>query len=149
MGQKILLVSSHGGHWVQLRKMSSAFTGMDVHYMTTTNGVKDEIYPAQLHLIPDAHLDEKFSLILLSLKIFFTILRLRPDVVMSTGAAPGYFALVFGKLLGAKTIWVDSVANVEKLSVSGKKVKRFADLWLTQWKHLAKPGGPFYKGGVL
>ena len=149
MVQKVLLVSSHGGHWVQLRKMSSAFDGMDIHYMTTTNGVKDEVYPAPLYVIPDAHLDEKLGLIFLSLKIFFIMFRLRPDIVMSTGAAPGFFALLIGKLFGAKTIWVDSVANVEQLSVSGRKVKRFADLWLTQWKHLAKPEGPFYKGSVL
>lgn len=149
MAQKVLLVSSHGGHWVQIRKISSAFEGMDIHYMTTTNGVKDEVYPAPLYVIPDAHLDEKLSLINLSLKIFFIMVRLRPDIVMSTGAAPGFFALLIGKLLGAKTIWVDSVANVDQLSVSGKKVKHFADLWLTQWEHLAKSNGPYFKGSVL
>lgn len=149
MRQKVLLVSSHGGHWIQIRKMSPAFDGMDVHYMTTTNGVKPEIDPAPLYVIPDAHLDEKLSLVYLAFKIFLIMFRVRPDIVMSTGAAPGFFALVMGKLFGAKTIWVDSVANVEQLSVSGKKVKRFADLWLTQWKHLAKPEGPFYKGSVL
>lgn len=149
MTQKVLLVSSHGGHWVQMRKMSSAFKGMDLHYMTTTNGVKDEIYPAPLYVIPDAHLDEKIRLAILFLKMFFILIRLRPDIILSTGAAPGFFALFIGKLFGAKTIWVDSVANVEKLSVSGRKVKPFADLWLTQWKHLAKPEGPYYKGSVL
>ena len=147
--KKVLLVSSHGGHWVQLRKMSSAFEDMNVHYMTTTHGVKDEISGAPLYVIPDAHLDEKFRLIFLASKIFYIMLFLRPDIVMSTGAAPGFFALIIGKLFGAKTIWVDSVANVEKLSVSGKKVKYFADLWLTQWKHLAKSKGPHYKGSVL
>ena len=149
MAQKVLLVASHGGHWVQLRKMAPAFDGMDVYYMTTTEGIKDELSGAPLYVIPDAHLDEKLRLIFLSLKIFFIMIRVRPDIVISTGAAPGFFALLFGKLLGAKTIWVDSVANVEKLSVSGNKVKRFADLWLTQWKHLAKPEGPYYKGSVL
>lgn len=149
MVQKVLLVSSHGGHWVQIRKMASAFDGMDIHYMTTTNDVKDEVYPAPLYVIPDAHLDEKLSLVFLSFKIFIIMFRLRPDIVMSTGAAPGFFSLLIGKLFGAKTIWVDSVANIEQLSVSGRKVKRFADLWLTQWKHLAKAEGPFYKGSVL
>ena len=88
-------------------------------------------------------------MILLAVKVLWVIIRLRPNIIISTGAAPGFFALVFGKLFGAKTIWVDSIANVEQLSVSGQKVKRFADLWLTQWKHLAKPNGPYYKGGVL
>lgn len=149
MGQKILLVASHGGHWVQIRKMAPAFEGMDVHYMTTTNGVREELSPIPLFVVPDANLNEKLGLVLLGLKVFWVIIRLQPDVVISTGAAPGFFALMFGKLFRAKTIWVDSIANVEQLSVSGQKVKRFADLWLTQWKPLAKPNGPFYKGGVL
>ena len=41
------------------------------------------------------------------------LLRHRPDVIVTTGAAPGYFALRFGKLLGARTIWIDSMANAE------------------------------------
>ena len=129
--------------------MSLAFEGMDVHYITTTNGVRDEVSTAPLYVVPDANLDEKLGLFILALKVLWVIIRLRPNVVISTGAAPGFFALMFAKLFGAKTIWVDSIANVEQLSVSGQKVKRLADLWLTTWNHLAKPNGPFYKGGVL
>ena len=77
------------------------------------------------------------------------LLRTRPDVVVSTGAAPGYFALRIGKMLGARTIWVDSIANVDELSLSGQLVKAYADMWLTQWPHLAKPGGPECHGAVL
>lgn len=149
MTQKVLLVASHGGHWVQMRKMSQAFKNMDVHYMTTTSKVINEVYPNTLHVVPDAHLDEKIKLLLSAVRIFSVLIRLRPNIVMSTGAAPGFITIVLAKLLGAKTIWVDSIANIEKLSVSGKYVKRFADLWLTQWEHLAKPEGPFYKGSVL
>jgi hypothetical protein len=73
----------------------------------------------------------------------------RPDVVISTGAAPGYFAILFGKKLGAKTIWLDSIANVDELSMSGRAVGKYADLWLTQWEHLATEGGPDFIGAVL
>jgi len=62
---------------------------------------------------------------------------------------PVVFALLFGKMLGAKTIWVDSIANAEALSVSGEKVGKYADLWLTQWPHLEKQAGPSFKGSVL
>lgn len=99
--------------------------------------------------VTDAALDKKLKLILLALEVFWVILKVRPHVIVSTGAAPGFFALMFGKLLGAKTIWVDSIANAEKMSVSGEKVKPFADLWLTQWEHIAHKEGPFYMGNVL
>jgi hypothetical protein len=70
--------------------------------------------------------------------IMLLLWRERPDVVLSTGAAPGYFAIRLGGWMGARTVWVDSVANAEELSLSGRKAGACADLWLTQWPHLAK-----------
>ena len=64
-------------------------------------------------------------------------------------AAPGYFAIRFGKWLGCRTIWIDSIANVEQLSMAGQLVKPYADLWLTQWSHLAGAEGPHFMGAVL
>jgi len=69
--------------------------------------------------------------------------------VISTGAAPGYIALRFARLAKAKTVWLDSIANVDQLSLSGLKIGRYADLWLTQWPHLVRPEGPHYGGSVL
>jgi len=89
------------------------------------------------------------SLVKLALQVFWIVLKVRPDVVFSTGAAPGFFALMFGKLFGARTIWLDSIANAQKLSVSGQKVRPFADLWLTQWEELSSNKGPDYRGAVV
>ena len=50
---------------------------------------------------------------------------------------------------GAKTGWVDSVANAEELSLAGKKVSKIADVWLTQWPEVASEDGPLYKGRVF
>jgi UDP-N-acetylglucosamine:LPS N-acetylglucosamine transferase len=91
----------------------------------------------------------KLRLVLMALHVSLLVLWERPDVVISTGAAPGYFAIRAGKLLGARTIWVDSMANAERLSLSGRRVKSHADLWLTQWPHLAAPEGPYFEGAVL
>jgi UDP-N-acetylglucosamine:LPS N-acetylglucosamine transferase len=82
-------------------------------------------------------------------KLAYILLREKPDVVISTGALPGYFSLRLAKWLGIKTIWIDSIANVEELSLSGQSIGKHADLWLTQWPQLARPGGPMYRGTVL
>jgi len=146
---KALLVASHGGHWVQLRRIAPAFDGLQVSYVSTDAGLSGEVQPASLSVVPDANLDHKLALLRLAIRMFWVVLRQRPDIVVSTGAAPGFFALIFGKLLGARTIWVDSIANAEELSVSGAKAKPFADLWLTQWSHLEGRDGPLFKGAVL
>ncbi|MCE6950273.1 UDP-N-acetylglucosamine--LPS N-acetylglucosamine transferase [Cereibacter sphaeroides] len=103
----------------------------------------------RFHHVPDANKDQKLRLIWLAICMLVTVLRVRPDVVISTGAAPGYFALRFGKMLGARTIWVDSIANAEEMSVSGVLARRWSDLWLTQWPHLAGEQGPLHAGAVM
>ena len=97
----------------------------------------------------DANGNEKMKLLVLFVQMAWIMAIKRPDVVISSGAAPGFFAVMLGKFFGAKTIWIDSIANAEELSLSGKKVGAFADLWLTQWPNLVQPSGPQYQGRVL
>jgi UDP-N-acetylglucosamine:LPS N-acetylglucosamine transferase len=146
--RRILAVASSGGHWVQLRRLSPAFEGHDVAYLTTDPGHRDEVGGARFHTVVDANRWERVKLVRSALKTLWVLLRERPDVVVSTGAAPGYLALRLGKLLGARTAWIDSVANVEELSLSGQMASRQADLCLTQWSHLAD-GAVGYEGAVL
>ena len=101
------------------------------------------------HTVVEANRWQKWRLVKQLLGIAFILIRYRPDVVISTGAAPGYFALRLARLIGARTIWIDSMANAEELSLSGQRIGKHADLWLTQWEHLAKPEGPQYLGSVL
>ena len=93
--------------------------------------------------------DHGIDLVRSALGVIRLLIRLRPDVVITTGAAPGYFAVRFGKWLGARVVWVDSVANAQELSMSGLKAGAFVDLWLTQWSHLAGQKGPLFRGSVL
>lgn len=100
-------------------------------------------------VVQDANMWKKTALVKMFLQVAWLIVRLRPDVVVTTGAAPGFAAIVFGRLLGAQTVWIDSIANSETLSTSGAKAGRWAHVWLTQWEHLARPEGPHYWGAVL
>ncbi len=147
--KKILAVASGGGHWVQLQRLRPAFAGEHVIYVTVNKAYRADIGTAPLYVVNDATRWSKLSLVKLALRIAWIIVKERPDVVVTTGAAPGYFAVMFGKLIGARTAWIDSMANVEQLSMAGRKAGRWADRWLTQWPALAEPGGPSYEGAVL
>jgi UDP-N-acetylglucosamine:LPS N-acetylglucosamine transferase len=147
---KVLALSSGGGHWVQLLRLRPAFANCHIVFATAKEGYRADVGPgAEFRLIPDANRWDKAGLLRVLVAIFRLIWHERPDVVISTGAAPGYFAVRIGNLFGARTIWVDSIANAEELSLSGRKAGPHADLWLTQWAHLATPGGPQYWGSVL
>ncbi|MEI4233975.1 UDP-N-acetylglucosamine--LPS N-acetylglucosamine transferase [Roseovarius sp. D22-M7] len=155
---KLMVVASAGGHWVQLMRLRRAWRDLPVVYVSTEPGLgdivramaRDEGSPAPaFRAVPDANLTHKLSLLRQFVQVLGLVLRHRPDVIVTTGAAPGYFALRLGKLLGARTIWIDSMANAEELSRSGQEIGRHADLWLTQWEHLARPEGPHFMGAVL
>lgn len=147
--KKVLAIASGGGHWVQLLRMAPAFEGHEVAFVTTNSSYAGHVAGSRFYVVNDANRWNKFRLVSMALKLLGIILRERPDLVISTGAAPGYFGLRIAKLLGARTIWVDSIANVEQLSMSGERVGRHADLWLTQWPQLARADGPAFAGAVL
>ena len=110
---------------------------------------RTDVAEHRFHLVHECNQTTKFALIRTLMDVIRIILRENPDVIISTGAAPGLIALWVGKLVGARTVWVDSIANANELSLSGKIAGRFATLWLTQWSSLSTEHGPCYKGSVL
>lgn len=133
---RVLLVASAGGHWIELARLSAAFEGCDCRFVSTAPGMVAPIGDAPVERIVDSSRDTLPAMVRSALEIWRIVRRERPDVVISTGAAPGAMALVAGKLLGARTIWIDSIANGDELSMSGRAIRPFADLRLTQWQHL-------------
>ena len=147
---KVVALSSGGGHWVQLLRLRPAFDETNLIFATVHEGYRADVPGCEFRVIQDGNRSQKIALLKSAVSILFLLLVEKPDVVISTGAAPGYFAVRFGRLLRMKTIWVDSIANAEDLSMSGQKAGRCADLWLTQWPDLVSPdGGPEYWGNVL
>lgn len=147
--QRVLAIASAGGHWIQLLRTMPAFGRHDVFFASTRRWCAADCGNSPFYHVPDASRWNKLKLLWSVLCVVVVVLRVRPDIVISTGAAPGYFAIWVGRLLGAKTIWVDSMANAERLSLSGERAGRHAGVWLTQWPELAGPNGPAFHGRVL
>jgi len=145
----ILAVASGGGHWLQMMRLRAAFDSHRVVYVSVNSKTAADVAPAAYFTVRDANRWNKLGLLVQVSKMAWIVLRVRPSVVISTGAAPGYFALRLGKLLGARTIWIDSIANAEELSLSGQLARRCADLWLTQWPEVAEATGARYEGRLL
>ena len=150
MSKRVLAIASGGGHWQQLMLMRDGYTTSgEVLFLTTLEGLPEQFGVSPSKIVPDCNRNEPIAVIRSTLVILGVILRYRPHVVISTGALPGVIALALGKLFRARTIWVDSVANAEEMSMSGRLARRFADLWLSQWEHVAKEAGADYAGAVL
>lgn len=149
---KVLAVASGGGHWVQLLRLVPAFTDCELVFVTVIKSYRLQVRGNRFYWVNNARRGSKFwsiHLAVQAIRIAWILAKEKPDVVISTGAGPGYFAVAFGHFLRARTIWVDSIANIEHLSAAGSRVGWCADLWLTQWPGLARTTGPTYGGAVI
>lgn len=62
----------------------------------------------------------------------------RPDIVLTTGSMPLALFCLVAKLFGAKIIWIDSISQIDKISMSGRLIRPIADLFLVQWPELER-----------
>jgi UDP-N-acetylglucosamine:LPS N-acetylglucosamine transferase len=134
---KVIAIASVGGHWVELQRLMPAFSGMEVVFVSTRASLASTVAGKKFYSIPDANRWNKFRLFVVLFKVFKIIYKEKPDAVISTGAAPGLMGLAVGKMLGKKTIWVDTIASATRLSLSGRIARKFAGRIYTQWPDLA------------
>ncbi len=147
--QRILAIASGGGHWVQLLRLRPAFESFEVVYVSRDPSSQADVPGARFFTIGDASRSQKLAFFWVALQALWLLIRVRPSIIITTGAAPGLVTLALGKtLFRSKTIWIDSIANVEKLSGSGVLAARFADIRLTQWPELVEDGVEHW-GAVL
>lgn len=134
----ICVAASAGGHLTQLLSLSVTWQRYEVFYVSTGDVAVDKFKdPGSVYLVGECNRRQPFKCLAILLRCFLIALKQKPDVVISTGAAPGCIFSLVSKLLGAKIVWIDSIANVERLSLSGRVVRPFTSLFLTQWPDLA------------
>ncbi len=129
--------------------LRETFGRYDTRFATTDMAIGAQHAAGSVSTLPDCNKDRPFDALMCLIKAASLVLRLRPHVVISTGAAPGFFCILWGRIAGAKTLWIDSIANAEKLSLSGKLAKHTAHQCLTQWEHLADGRKVAFRGAVL
>ena len=145
----VLAISSPGGHWVELTRLFPAFEGRSVEYAATDAGRAIDVPGGRLHVLADANMRTPWRLVVCAWQVLGLVLRFRPRVIVTTGAAPGFLAVLLGQVVGARCVWLDIFGLVDRMTLSGRMAKPFADLYLVQWPHLARPNGPHYRGSLL
>ena len=146
---KLALVCSHGGHLTEIMYLLDAFEGHELFFITYNN-------------FRTKNLDQKKYLLenigtspLKMIKSFFQIgkilLKEKPDTVISTGSEIAIPTFVIAKILGIRTIFIESWCRVKTKSGTGKIVYPFSDLFLVQWPELIELYGKKakYVGAVI
>jgi UDP-N-acetylglucosamine:LPS N-acetylglucosamine transferase len=142
-GGPLLLVASSGGHlyelfclrefWKDKPRIWVTFPTADAQYLLADEErVHWAAFPTTKN-VPN---------LLRNLVLAFRLLvRERPGMILSTGAGVAAPFFWIGRLLGVPSVYVESIARITDLSLTGRLVKPFATRVLVQWPELAARGG--------
>lgn len=140
--KRLCLVSSSGGHLSEMRALRPAFAGCEWFHVLDYRVMLPADMEGKTRFVKHTERDLGF---LVNLWQAWRILRReRPDLIVSTGAAPAVSFGLVGKLLGIPVIFVEISAQVTSPSLSGRLLYRIADRFFYQWRPLAR----FYPKGV-
>ena len=146
---KLLLIASPGGHFVQLSLLAEGLQDVAIVAVCSYEK-KPSFMPAlQYEVVPDFNRENVYRVFGVILKCRKILQRVQPDLVVTTGAAPGLVMVLVARLSGIKTVWIDSIANSRKLSFSGRIAKFFGVKVLSQWQHVAEENNVRYEGRVI
>lgn len=138
---KVGLIASGGGHLEELRWIRGLEKKYNYFYLTERGGFDDAGYIKNAYFVNKINRKEKFFLIhflkltVLSLRI---LKKEKPDVLISTGALVAVPILYLGKIMGKKIVFVETIARIEELSLTGKLIYPIADCFIVQWDNLQK-----------
>lgn len=151
--KKILCACSIGGHLTEMLRIIEALELPEKPLYITYNGNAENVLKEAYFI---GNMGKIRNIPWGLIKILVILLKERPEVVISTGAENGMFAILLSKVfLRSKTIYIECSAQVNSPSISGRVCYYFSDLFFVQWKPLlnyygerAKYGGNLIFGNL-
>lgn len=143
--KKVLFISSTGGHLNELLQLKPLFAKYDYHIITekdkVTEGLKEE-YGEKITYLPYGTRAKIFSYIFkysyLCLKSIYLYFKIKPKYIVTTGTHTVVPICYLGKLFGTKIIFIETFANINKKTLSGKMIYPISDLFIVQWEEMLK-----------
>lgn len=155
--KKVMFISSAGGHLAELLQMQKLIDKYDSYVITEKNESTyklKEVYKNRISFLKQTSRKPllkflfKFSYnIIKSLLIY---IKVRPEIIITTGSSCVVPMCYIGKVMGSKIIYIESFARVETLSMTGKGIYKIADLYFVQHEELKhKFEKTIYEGGLF
>lgn len=143
--KKVLFISSTGGHLSEMMRLSPMFPKYDYYIITEktkSNLSLKEKYPGRVGYLvygtKRRFLTYPFKLLFNCFKSLFYFIKIRPKVVITTGAHTAGPMCCIAKLFRKKVIYIETLANSKTKTVTGRLVYHFADLFIVQWEDMLK-----------
>lgn len=156
MKRNVLFISSTGGHLDELMQLKPLFDKYDYHIITekTKSNIKLKdkyqdrigflVYGTKLHKFSYV-----FKLLYNSFKSLYYYIKFHPDYIITTGTHTAGPMCCIGKILGSKIIYIETFANINTKTSTGKLIYKFADYFIVQWPSMKKVYPKAIEGGWI
>ena len=153
MIKKICFAASSGGHLEEISRLREIRDSYDCFLFTEQGSFNELDFCDKVYYVRQINRKEKgfvrhfVRLFIESAKI---IREEQPDCIISTGALATFPICVVCKLTKKKVIFIESFARVDGSSLTGKLMKKVADLYIVQWEELLQSvPNAVYGGGIF
>ncbi len=144
--KKVLFIASTGGHLSELLQLSPIFKNYDytlITEKTKSNMGLSKKYPNRVYYLISgtyttfsAKIVYPFKFIANCFKSLYFFLKIKPDVIITTGAHNTVPMCYIGHLFKKKVIFIETFANSSGKTKSGKLVYPIADKFIVQWESM-------------
>lgn len=153
--KRVLFISSEGGHFSELLELNSTIEKYNSFIITEKNFLSNESklkYGTRINFLLNTKPKKLSYLILAPINILYSLhyyFKIKPDVVITTGAHTAVAMCYIAKLFRKKIVYIETFANLESKTLTGKLIYPIADVFIVQWENMLKlyPKA-IYIGGV-
>lgn len=148
---KLLFISSTGGHLSELLELQPLFNKYNSYLITekdkSTIDLK-KIYKKKIRYLPYCTRSKMISYIFkymyLIMKSIYFFIKIRPDIIITTGTHTAVPICYIAKFFKKKIIYIETLANINKQTLTGKIIYPISNLFIVQWENMLK----FYPNAI-
>ena len=131
----VLLVCSSGGHLTQLYNLKGWWEQFDHLWVTFEKPDASSLLAGERVIWAHHPTTRNLGNLIRNLGLAWrTIGRLRPDVVVSTGAGVAFPFFLAAKLRGSRTVYVEVFDRIDSSTMTGRLCYPISDRFLLQWE---------------
>lgn len=141
--KKVMFVSSKGGHFNELMQFEPLFKDYDVTIVTEApknkKKFKEKHKKYKMHFLLRCSNYKIINVFKVFIDCFISLyyfIRFRPKYIVTTGAFAAGPISCIGKIFRCKIIYIETMANINTPTKTGKKLYKIADLFIVQWESM-------------
>lgn len=136
---RVCLVGSSGGHLTHLYMLKPFWQDKDRFWVTfDKEDARSLLKGEKMYSVYYPSNRSIKALLINTWRALKILPKEKPDLIISSGAAPAIPFFWIGKLMGAKTIYIEVFDRIDASTIAGKLCYPVADKFIVEWEEMKK-----------